>query len=390
MRDLLRFALFAVLLVVPLAGADAGQLTLRVDDVDALPGERVQLEIRTYSPRPVGQGQICLSSRRAARRAESAPGVASAASVDHSPFAALLGGRVFSDADDAVFDIRTVERGGQTLLVVDFQSPSGTINATDGPMVILDLELRSDLALGDEFEVFVDLADTIVLDPAAARLDVRTEPGRLRIRPDDDSPGAVGFTQSTFTTSEASRGAVVTVQRLGGSSGPASVSYTTLDGSADAADYVGASGTLTWSDDDSAVKSFTVEVLRDPPRRADRDRTVGLGRTHGRGPAGSLGRHPRDRRRRPRDGGRAGVLPVDDRLGPRVRPDSAVDPRSARRRRLGAHRPSGHDRRLGGSGCGLRGALHGRSPGRQETAHRGWLRCGCSAMRSERATSRSR
>ncbi len=250
-------------LAIVLAGwgsrLDAGELALRVNNLDGLPGAQVVLELRTYSPRPVRQGQICLSTRR---RAGKVLGSKSAV-AESGPFETLLGGRVYSENNDVVSNIRTEVRGAETLLVIDFDSPSGTVNAADGPMIELDLVLRSDLALGDEFEVAVDLANTIVLAPDLAPVPLRSEPGRLRIRADDDGAGDLGFTQATFSSSEKSGAGVVTVARSGGTQGPVSVSYAAVSATAGGDDFSAVSGTLSWAEGDAALKSFKVPIAAD-------------------------------------------------------------------------------------------------------------------------------
>jgi uncharacterized delta-60 repeat protein len=57
--------------------------------------------------------------------------------------------------------------------------------------------------------------------------------------------------------------ASVSVSRTGGSSGTVSVGYSTVAGTAGAADFTTTSGTLTWADGDAAAKSITVPILAD-------------------------------------------------------------------------------------------------------------------------------
>ena len=59
----------------------------------------------------------------------------------------------------------------------------------------------------------------------------------------------------------------ITVTRSGGASGPASVNYLTASSSAIAGnDFVTKSGTLLWSSNDAASKSFTVPIINDTTR----------------------------------------------------------------------------------------------------------------------------
>jgi hypothetical protein len=70
----------------------------------------------------------------------------------------------------------------------------------------------------------------------------------------------VALSSNTYSVNAASN-AVVTINRSGPSSGTASVSYTTLNGSAMAGmDYVATSGTVTWTDGDSSAKTVYIPV----------------------------------------------------------------------------------------------------------------------------------
>ena len=84
--------------------------------------------------------------------------------------------------------------------------------------------------------------------------------------------GAVHFSQSDYPVKESSRDTrvTITVKRTGGSSGNVNVHYRTIDGTAIGSpvprqgDYVSASGTLTFTDGDSADKSFVIGISADP------------------------------------------------------------------------------------------------------------------------------
>jgi hypothetical protein len=67
------------------------------------------------------------------------------------------------------------------------------------------------------------------------------------------------------------------VTRTGGSSGPATVEYTTADGTASAGnDYTSKSGTLSWPDGDASSKTITVSITDDSLDEADETFTVTL------------------------------------------------------------------------------------------------------------------
>jgi len=77
----------------------------------------------------------------------------------------------------------------------------------------------------------------------------------------------VQFSASNYTTMEGDSGShavTITVQRVGGTTGTASVHWATSDGTATAgSDYVAASGDLNWTPGDGTDKTFTVTVNGD-------------------------------------------------------------------------------------------------------------------------------
>jgi len=95
---------------------------------------------------------------------------------------------------------------------------------------------------------------------------------------DDEQAGQIRFVSATFTHSEDAGGTAVTstatisVERVGGASGIASVDYATadntavstgVDNSAGLRDYEPATNTLTWTDGVSGIQTFTVTVNND-------------------------------------------------------------------------------------------------------------------------------
>ena len=215
--------LLALLLSVPLfvANASSGwakdELTLRVNDAKAAPGELVAVEVRTYAPRGVGQGQICLrasnnldssgsgSSAPAPQAVTLAPvaedarlrsrsgasggdavrmgSVAARSSWSEPgpehPFVALEGVTVLSALGDAVFS-QWFDEGTQ-IAVVDFASPSATINEADGPLAIFYFRLDPDLREDQEFELVLDPGVTFIVDDSGEQVPLRLRSGRLRI-----------------------------------------------------------------------------------------------------------------------------------------------------------------------------------------------------------------
>jgi hypothetical protein len=78
----------------------------------------------------------------------------------------------------------------------------------------------------------------------------------------DSSSGLIALSSSDYTAAPSSN-AVVTIYRVGSAQGSASVSYTTVDGSAVAGtDYVATAGSVTWQDGDSNAKTVAVPVTQ--------------------------------------------------------------------------------------------------------------------------------
>ena len=80
---------------------------------------------------------------------------------------------------------------------------------------------------------------------------------------DNDGSGSLQFKSATFSVSEGTASATITVTRTGGTSGSVDVSYATSDNTATAgSDYTARSGTLTFAQGQTS-KTFTVPILND-------------------------------------------------------------------------------------------------------------------------------
>ncbi len=81
------------------------------------------------------------------------------------------------------------------------------------------------------------------------------------------APGPVGelrFTAAGFAVGEADGNAMISVERVNGSSGAVTVTYASSDGNATQPDdYASAGGTLSWNAGASGVRTFTVAVVND-------------------------------------------------------------------------------------------------------------------------------
>jgi hypothetical protein len=78
------------------------------------------------------------------------------------------------------------------------------------------------------------------------------------------APGTLQFNTSTNSVLENSVSRTVTVTRLSGSFGAASVNYSTSNGTATAGlDYTAVSGTLNWTNGETTAKTFVIPILDD-------------------------------------------------------------------------------------------------------------------------------
>ncbi len=146
------------------------RLTLRAHDAIAEPGGLAAVVLRTYAPRPVGVGQVCLRS-----------GAAGAA-----PFTALEGHAIFSGAGDVISSVELRQTAQGQEVLVQFESPSGSVNESDGPLAVLYLRLADSAQVGERYRIEVDPGNTVLFEPDGDAIAVRGRDGDLRVR----APGA--------------------------------------------------------------------------------------------------------------------------------------------------------------------------------------------------------
>ncbi len=142
----------------------------------------------------------------------------------------------------------------------DFGASTGTLTWADGEQgtktftvpIVNDTETEN-------YEIF----DAIIANATGATLYF---PNAAEVYIADDDTGTAGdlrFEASTYSVNEGAGNAVVTVKRVGGSSGPASIEYLMNDAGATSADYTAAKGNLTWADGDASPKTITIPIIDD-------------------------------------------------------------------------------------------------------------------------------
>lgn len=164
-------------------GNDSGKaLVLRVNSAVGTPGGVVAVVVRTYAPRPVRQGQVLM---RVVRRA--APPKALGLSFAEltqplRPFLSLLSVVVYSQRHDASNQAALQGRADGQTATATFQSPSGTINASDGPLAVFKFRLNPALQPGQTFDLTLDPALTGLTDEQGRPITVKPRNGVLTVR----------------------------------------------------------------------------------------------------------------------------------------------------------------------------------------------------------------
>lgn len=194
------------------------------------------------------------------------------------------------DEDAGLLAVGVTRTGGSDGAVsVEFQLTDGTALGGldyDAPTTTT-LSWADGDSLTKSFSVTI-LDDALVEGPEDLTIDLASPLGGATIGSvgsalvtiqDNDflTPGAVGFTATTFSVNEAQGSVDVTVSRSGGSDGAASVDYRTVDGSASAGvDYASTTGTLSWLDGESANRAIQIAILDDMQFEGDENLAVEL------------------------------------------------------------------------------------------------------------------
>ncbi len=153
-------------------------------------------------------------------------------------------------------DYQTIDKSASA--GADYKAISGTFSWSDkeGGGKIINIPILKDF-IDEPVEAF-----EVKLSDATNGATIQNEIAEVSIN-DTTELGELVF-ESTIITAEEGDTARIIVSRINGADGAVSVSYQTADDSATAgSDYVAASGTLSWSDQESGNKSFEVKILTD-------------------------------------------------------------------------------------------------------------------------------
>jgi Calx-beta domain len=132
----------------------------------------------------------------------------------------------------------------------------------------IDVPLNPDSVVEGDEDFTIALSPTptnaVTGDPSTATVNIA----------DDDTTGTLQFSALRYDVNESAGHATITVNRVGGSGGPATVDYATSDGTAAApGDYGATSGTLSFANGETQ-KTFQIPVVWDG--RQEGDETVSI------------------------------------------------------------------------------------------------------------------
>lgn len=139
-------------------------LTLSIDDMEAAPGDTAVLVVRTYQPRPISQGQVCFI-------------------IGEPRFTDIRRAKVRSTQRDATF---TASLSTPTEAAMTMSSPSATINASEGPVMLIAFTVDPNAIPGDSFQLSIQLPDSFLTDEFGTPIDLDVKPGTFTIK----APGA--------------------------------------------------------------------------------------------------------------------------------------------------------------------------------------------------------
>lgn len=218
------------------SGSGDKELVLRVNPAIGAPGGTVAVVLRTYAPRPVRQGQVLIRvvRRPAPPKALLGPTFETLAQPLR-PLQSLLSATVYSQQNDSSTQAALAGQPASQTTTATFQSPTGTINASDGPLAVFKFRLDSSVQPGQTFDLTLDPAATgltdaqgraIALAPRAGELTVRSPKTPFLLEADGDKvePGEVAeLSVNTFEPFLTSGGRVTLRWNANVAGGPPSV-----------------------------------------------------------------------------------------------------------------------------------------------------------------------
>ena len=158
-------------------------LLLRVNPAIGEPGGLVAVVLRTYAPRPVSQGQVTIRTVRRPGTAALVAGLTKATlTTPVRPFATMVSATVYSTQGDSVAQALLNGLPDSQVTQLKFQSPSGTVNAADGPLAVFLYRLDPSAQPGDVYDLTMDPSPTYFKDENGKTINLTLRPGTLTVR----------------------------------------------------------------------------------------------------------------------------------------------------------------------------------------------------------------
>lgn len=185
-------------------------LLLRVNDAIAAPGGTAVVVLRTYAPRPVRQGQMVV---RVVRRPKPQKALGLTLEEITQPVRplTLVSAVVYSQRNDSTSQANLTGQPDSQSAMVKFASPSGTVNASDGPLAVFRFRVDPSVQPGQVFDLSIDPALTgitdasgrpVTLEPRNATLTIRNPSTPYSIEADGDKAEPGELTELSVNTYE--------------------------------------------------------------------------------------------------------------------------------------------------------------------------------------------
>lgn len=185
-----------------------------------------------------------------------------------------------SNASSQTVTVAFTTQNGTATAPGDYTTTSGTLTFAAGETsktITVPIAVDAVTESAENFKV-------VLSSPTNATLG--TAEGTVTIT-DDDGPGAVQFSASTYNVAEADGTVTITVTRTGGDAAGVTVQYATSNGTATAgSDYTNSSGTLTFAAGETQ-KTFTVPIAVDAVLEQNETFTLTLSAPGGGGTLGT-------------------------------------------------------------------------------------------------------
>lgn len=250
--------------------------------------KRLRDEIKGITPAPPPPPTPSPSSSRRNRTTSSSSSSSSAASpppvtVNENGKFRFITNAYKQEEDDGSTNVTIVRTGGKEgMVTVDYKLVDGTATKTEdyetqlGTLVFQDGETSKTFAVkilndedkeGDEtltMEIENPTGGAEIIDPKVSTFTIIDDESAADTgtATSTDSPeeGTFRFSASEFGVSEEAEDVTIRVERIGGTKGATTVSYSMTDGTArSGTNYTKTSGTLNFADGDT-VKTFTIGI----------------------------------------------------------------------------------------------------------------------------------